>query len=144
MSAIHFKLNHQDGAQPQKPTRAYEGDAGWDLFTSREVIIPPGEFRDVHTDIAIALPSDMWCRVVARSSTARKHALIVTEGIIDTGYRGELFFGVWNMNHSSFVVPIGSRFAQLIIMEHARPLAWVSVDELPQSQRGNRGFGSSG
>lgn len=141
---VEFKLNFADGAKPQKPTRAYEGDAGFDLYASRSLVIPAGGFADVHTDIAIALPPSLWCRVVSRSSTSRRHGLLVAEGIIDTGYRGEMFFGVWNMNKVEFPVNAGDRLAQLILMQHVAPVAWKQVDELPKSERGARGFGSSG
>lgn len=131
--------------QPKQPTKAYEGDAGYDLYASRGCLIMPGKYIDVHTDVKIALPDSLWCRIVARSSSARQ-GLMVQEGIIDTGYRGEMFFGVWNMTRDIFKVEVGMRLAQMILMPHVNPLLarWGQVENLPVSERGAKGFGSSG
>ena len=132
-------------SQPRQPEKSYDGDAGFDLFASRGCLITPGRYVDVNTDVHVALPPELWCRIVARSSSARK-GLIVQEGIIDTGYRGEMFFGVWNMTRDIFKVEVGMRLAQLILMPHVPKFPWVDVgsNALPASDRGNRGFGSSG
>lgn len=144
VTSIRFKLNRSDGAQPQQPSRAYDGDAGFDLYASRESLILPSTCREINTDVFIALPSSLWCRIVGRSSSSRK-GLAIQEGIIDSGYRGEMFFGVWNMTREIVRIDVGQRLAQLILMPHVSPLiGWSEVEELPTSVRGTRGFGSSG
>lgn len=142
MDTIYFTLNKNEG-DPCIPTKGYPGDAGWDLFCSRAVVIPPQEFRDVHTDINIAMPRDFYGRIVARSSTFRNHKLIVGEGIIDNGWRGELFIGVWNPNNEERVIHVGDRLAQLLL-HRIHPMTWEPVTSLPSTPRGTRGFGSTG
>jgi dUTP pyrophosphatase len=131
------------GGLAQMPKRAYEGDAGFDLFCSRTTLIPPGGFRDIPHDIAISLPTGYWGRITGRSSTFRKHLLHVVEGVIDNGYRGPLFSGVWNTKDTIHTVAVGDRVGQIIIQRIEAP-EWIEVAELPESERGEKGFGSSG
>lgn len=142
---IYFQLLPGEG-NPQVPTKAYLGDAGWDLYVSRDVVVPAYSFVDVHTDIAIAMPEGVWGRITGRSSTLRKYRLLVNEGIIDNGYRGELFIGVFNLaNHDRFI-PVGTRIAQILFHRLVEEwgLQWEPIMVLPPSQRQDKGFGSSG
>ena len=125
------------------PTRAYDGDAGWDLYVDEDVIIAPNTVADVPSGIAVAIPYGQYGRIVGRSSTHRKRGLSVVEGIIDAGYRGPLFAGVWNPQPESIRVERGERLAQLILCD-VPAASFVEVGELPPSLRGRRGFGSSG
>ena len=126
-----------------RPTQAHEGDAGWDLYTSREVTVPPNSFTDIHVDIAMALPKGLWAMITGRSSTIRTYHLRVETAIIDNGYRGEMYAGVWNHNDYPIIIPVGTRLAQLIIFGLYN-VNWVQVPELPPSSRGTQGFGHSG
>ena len=120
---IYFQLLSGEG-NPRVLTKTYPGDAGWDLYVSRDVVIPAYSFTDIHTDIAIAMPEGLWGRVTGRSSALRKYGLLVNEGIIDNGYRGELFIGVFNLtNHDQFI-PAGTRLAQLIFHQLIEDLQW--------------------
>lgn len=125
------------------PSRAHPGDAGWDLYVSDEVEIPPFGFVDVHTGVALAPPKGHWVRVVGRSSTVRNRGLLVIEGIIDTGWRGEISFGVRNLGPEPERVHRGDRLAQAIIQKHVE-VTWEITDVLPAGDRGDRGFGSTG
>lgn len=129
----------------QIPVRPHDGDAGFDLFVCEDVTIQPGTFCDVRTGIAIALPEGYFARIVGRSSTIRRRKLLATEGIIDSGFRGELFSAVWNMDTQPVTVRAGERISQLIIQKIVAP-RWVELadGELPDSSRGELGFGSSG
>lgn len=137
---ILFKLF---GTTGKEPTRKYSGDAGYDLYTSKSQIVMARSFLDINTDVAVALPSGLWARITGRSSTVRKYGLQVQEGIIDNGYRGELFVGVWNLTDQPVEIPAGSRIAQLIL-HHIVECPWKMVEQLPDSDRGSNGFGSSG
>jgi dUTP pyrophosphatase len=129
----------------QSPRRAYEDDAGFDLYISRETTIPPGKFADVHTDVAIELPSDAWGMLTGRSSTLRKKGLLVNQGIIDPGYRGELYIGCWNMTNNPVTVYPGERIGQIIILPNMTAmLSLVETDQLSHHPRGTKGFGSTG
>ncbi len=126
------------------PVRAHEGDAGWDLYTSQDVRIPPNSFTDVHVDLAIALPPGVWAMITGRSSTIRKYKLRVETAIIDNGYRGEMYVGVWNHNNKSIFIRRGTRLAQVILFRLVTVRRWKKVKKLPPSSRGTGGFGSSG
>lgn len=127
------------------PTRGHQFDAGMDLYVSRTVVIPPHEFVDIPTDVAGALPDYYWGMLTGRSSTLRKHGLLVHTGIIDQGYRGELFAGVMNLTDEPVEVKKGYRIAQLIPVPMPRStIDPVEVVDLPEGERGDAGFGSTG
>ena len=138
---VDFELG--TGAKP--PFKKHTGDAGWDLYTSRECDIWPGETADVHTDIKIDMPPYLYGRITGRSSTLRKHKLLVNEAIIDNGYTGELFVCIHNMSDSVFHVKPGMRLAQ-IIFHTIEDVRWSEVKEIKPTpgKRGNNGFGSTG
>lgn len=125
------------------PTRGYAGDAGWDLYVANPTLIPGNSFVEVDTGIAIEMPGGIWARIVARSSASKKLGLVVLEGIIDNGYRGELFARVYNPQSNPVHLERGDRIAQLI-PQLLVPIAWKQVSELNISDRGDRGFGSTG
>lgn len=127
------------------PTRAYSGDAGFDLYALRDTEIPAGGFVDVPMGCSVQLPDDVWAMITGRSSTVRNLDLLVTIGIIDSGYRGPLFAGVRSLRDEPYVVPKGDRIAQLIPFPNlARLMHATPVDVLAPSDRGELGFGSSG
>jgi dUTP pyrophosphatase len=127
------------------PGRAYSGDAGLDLSSCERVELAPGERALVPTGLAVAIPEGYAGFVQPRSGLAAKHgvSIVNTPGLVDSGYRGELLVNLVNTDKSeSFVVEPGMRIAQLVILPIPE-LELVEVDELPQSERGVRGFGSS-
>lgn len=133
------------GDQVKLPTRAYSDDAGLDLYTTKGMWVGVGEFVDVPTSLRMQLPPWAWGFLVGRSSTLRKHKLMVNPGIIDTGYRGELFIGVQNLGDKPVRVEEGMRLAQLIVMGNAtRRVTPTMEEDLDAHSRGNSGFGSSG
>ncbi|ALY09832.1 dUTPase [Arthrobacter phage Preamble] len=134
-----------DGAEVQLPTRAYTDDAGLDLFVTEDTWVPANGFVDIRSHIKVQLPDWSWGFLVGRSSTLRKKGLLVNPGIIDAGYRGELFSGVQNMTSKPVHVEAGERIAQLIIIGNGtRQIEPVLVPELNSHARGKNGFGSSG
>lgn len=127
------------------PERAYAGDAGLDLSACEGAVLAPGERATVGTGLAVAIPDGHAGFVQPRSGLAAKHGLTVVNspGLIDSGYRGELRVVLLNTDaRESFTVEPGMRIAQLVILELPQ-LELVEVDELPASERGARGFGSS-
>ena len=125
------------------PAPQYAGDAGCDLYVSETTTIEANSFCDIPCGIAMALPQGMWARITGRSSTIRKKRLLVIEGIIDNGYTGPLFCAVWNMSDKPVTIEAGDRVAQLI-PHRLNPVTWEQVDSLPETERGSKGFGSSG
>jgi len=128
------------------PTRAYAGDAGLDLAACERHEIGPGERALVGTGIAVAIPHGHAGLVTPRSGLATKSGITIvnTPGLVDSGYRGELRVILHNTDRSEpFVVEPGMRIAQLVVV--AVPAAELNeVAELPESERGAGGFGSSG
>jgi dUTP pyrophosphatase len=127
------------------PVQAYRGDAGLDLSACERVELRPGARAVVGTGLAVAIPEGFAGFVQPRSGLAAKHGITIvnTPGLVDSGYRGELRVVLHNTDlETLFVVEPGMRIAQLVVV----PVAEVEpteVDELPQSERGVRGFGSS-
>jgi dUTP pyrophosphatase len=127
------------------PVRAYSGDAGLDLSSCERVELAPGERALVPTGLAVAIPEGYAGFVQPRSGLATKHGISIvnTPGLVDSGYRGELLVNLVNTDkREAFVVEPGMRIAQLVILPIPE-LELVEVDELPESERGVRGFGSS-
>lgn len=127
-----------------EPTKSYPGDAGFDLYVSEATYVPFREFVDVPLGISVEMPPGVWAMLTGRSSTLRKRHLLVTQGIIDNGYRGELFAGVQNMGREGARIAVGERIAQLIPFRLEGALTPVQVRELSPSDRGTAGFGSTG
>ena len=129
----------------QVPTRAYEHDAGIDLAACERVELGPGERALVPTGLAVAIPPGYAGYVQPRSGLATKHGISIvnTPGLVDSGYRGELLVNLLNTDpRESFVVEPGMRIAQLVVLP-VPELDPVEVEELPETERGVRGFGSS-
>jgi dUTP pyrophosphatase len=127
------------------PVRAYDGDAGLDLSSCEHVTLGPGERATVGTGLAVAIPDGYAGFVQPRSGLASRHGITIVNapGLVDSGYRGELRVVLLNTDAlEPFVVEPGMRIAQLVVMPvtSADP---VEVEELPESERGVRGFGSS-
>jgi dUTP diphosphatase len=128
------------------PRRAHPGDAGLDLHATEAVTIGPGERASVGTGLALAIPHGQAGLVLPRSGLALRSgiALVNAPGLIDAGYRGELRVLLLNTDRAApFEVAVGDRIAQLVLIRVELP-ATVEVDELPDTSRGDGGFGSSG
>lgn len=128
------------------PSYAHVGDAGVDLRSRVEMLIPAGERALVPTGIAIAIPDGYVGLVHPRSGLAIKHgiSMVNTPGTIDAGYRGEIQVILINHDRSEgFAISRFDRIAQLLIQRVER-VEFDQVDDLPASDRGEGGFGSSG
>ena len=127
------------------PERAYAGDAGLDLAACERHELGPGERATVGTGLAVAIPEGYAGFVQPRSGLAARHGITIvnTPGLVDSGYRGELRVILLNTDaREPFVVEPGMRIAQLVVLP-VPELEFTEVDELPDSERGVRGFGSS-
>ena len=128
------------------PERAYEHDAAYDLYAAEEATLPPLARAVVGTGIALGLPSHLAALTLPRSGLAARHGISIVNapGLIDPGYRGEVRIILLNTDReATFSVAVGDRIAQLLFL----PLTDVNmaqVDTLDDTDRGERGFGSSG
>jgi dUTP pyrophosphatase len=127
------------------PSRAYDGDAGLDLPAAEAVVLAPGERAVVGTGLAVAVPDGHAGFVQPRSGLAAKHGITIVNapGLVDSGYRGEVTVVLLNTGDQPFEVEPGMRIAQFVVLPVAS-VEPVEVAELPETERGERGYGSSG
>jgi dUTP pyrophosphatase len=127
------------------PSYATPHSCGMDLVAAKSLSIEPGEHALVPAGISIALPEDFEAQIRPRSGLALKHKVTVLNapGTIDADYRGEIAVILINLGKSSFKVTYGMRIAQMIIAPIVRT-QWKQVISLPESQRNEQGFGSTG
>lgn len=144
-SSVEIPLLRLDPELPP-PAYAHPGDAGADLCTAVDIIIQPGERVMVPTGIALAIPEGHVGLVHPRSGLAARHGLSIVNapGTIDSGYRGEIKVMLINLDPREPVhLRRGDRIAQLVVQRVSRGL-FVEVDALPESARGDGGYGSTG
>ena len=138
---IRIKKLHPDAAMPHYAHGPSE-DAGMDLRALERVVLSPGVAQGVPTGIAIELPPGSEAQVRPRSGMALKHSVTVNFGTIDPGYRGEIRVILLNLGSEPYTVHAGDRIAQMIVARY-EVVEW-DAGELPESNRGAGGFGSSG
>jgi len=127
------------------PTRGNPGDAGYDLRSNTEIEVEPGQRAFIPTGVRIALPAGYVGLVHPRSGLAAKNGITVLNapGTVDAGYRGEILVTLINHSDESFSVKRFDRIAQ-IVFQKFEEANFLRVSELPNSQRGDQGFGSTG
>jgi len=128
------------------PQYAKAGDAGIDIYARIDCTLAPGERAMVPTGIAIAFPEGYVCLAHPRSGLAAKHGISIVNapGTIDAGYRGEIQVILINTDSkNTFEIKRGDRIAQLVFQK-VEQASFQEVSELPSSERGAGGFGSTG
>lgn len=128
------------------PAYAHPSDAGMDVRSVEDLVIPPGKRALVHTGLVMALPPMYEAQVRPRSGLALKHGITVlnTPGTIDAGYRGEVGVILANFGDGDFAVRKGDKIAQLVIAPVVQPDEIVEIEEIDETDRGAGGFGSTG
>jgi dUTP pyrophosphatase len=131
--------------EARPPARTRSGDAGYDLRSVEAVTLPPGGRHAVATGLALALPPGVAGLVTPRSGLAARHGItcLNAPGLVDPDYRGEVKVILHNAGEEPFHVEPGDRIAQLLLVVYGSPTLRV-VDALPETERGEAGFGSSG
>lgn len=145
MTELDVPLLRLDPGLPV-PSYAHPGDAGADLHTTVDLTLGPGERALVPTGVSLALPEGYVALVHPRSGLAARHGLSIVNapGTVDAGYRGEI--QVMLINHArldTVELRRGDRIAQLVVQRFER-VRCVEVDALPESPRGDGGYGSTG
>jgi dUTP pyrophosphatase len=136
---IKVKKLHKDGKIAVKDTE----NAGYDLHTIDEVIVPIGGSAELRTGLAFELPNTHYLQIHGRSGLAFKKSVIVFNGVIDSGYRGEVKVKLFNLGKTFIKIEKGDRIAQAILLK-CEHMELEFTDELAESKRGEDGFGSSG
>jgi dUTP diphosphatase len=143
VSELPLRRLHPDAVVP---ARAYAGDAGLDLTSAEHHVIEPGERAVVSTGLAVAIPEGHAGLVVPRSGLAARHGITIVNapGLVDSGYRGDVKVVLLNTDRrETFVVEPGMRIAQLVVIA-VPELDPVEAGDLAETDRGARGYGSSG
>ena len=139
---LGFKRIHPDAVLP---AYAHPSDAGMDVRSVEELVIPAGKRALVHTGLVVLLPPLYEAQVRPRSGLALKFGVTVlnTPGTIDSGYRGEIGVILANFGDAEFIVKKGDKIAQLVIAPVTQPEV-CEVSEIDETDRGAGGFGSTG
>ena len=143
MTELPFRALRPDARLPEA---AHHGDAGLDLRAVEPAKVAPGERAMIPTGLSVAIPDGHAGLVLPRSGLASKQGLTLANapGLIDAGYRGEVIVAVVNLDREQAVtIEAGDRIAQLVVVALPDVLPRF-VQELPDSARGEGGFGSSG
>jgi dUTP pyrophosphatase len=125
------------------PKIALQSDAGFDLYSAEAVVVNSGERVQAKTGIAMEIPEGYVGLIWDKSGLSQKHGLKTLGGVIDAGYRGEVIVGVTNLSEETYTVEVGHKIAQMLIQKVEAP-EFIEVGELSQSNRGEKGFGSTG
>lgn len=125
------------------PTKTNQSDAGFDLYSNIDTVIPSKQRKTVSTGIAIQMPEHFAGLIWPRSGLSVKKGIDVLAGVIDSGYRGEIMVCLYNTSDENVSITTGDRIAQIIFQEVPRVTMTVH-SSLGSSQRGDNGFGSSG
>ena len=129
------------------PTKGSEWAAGVDLYaaTDHDIEIRPGDTVKIDTGLAIAIPRGFFGAIFARSGLATKQGLRPANcvGVIDADYRGPVVVALYNDSPEVQIVPAKGRIAQLVVIHH-EDLEFMVKENLPETPRGEGGFGSTG
>ena len=129
------------------PAYATEGAAGLDIRAniSEAIVLSPLERQLIPTGLFVAIPMGYEIQIRPRSGLAFKHGITVlnTPGTIDADYRGEIKVLLVNLSNEPFSIEPGERIAQMVLAKH-ETLSWKTTEELPSTERGAGGFGSTG
>lgn len=144
MRVTEFLISRTNDDLPL-PTRQTNMAAGFDLHATIDAEIKKGERLLIPTGIKIALPFGYEAQIRPRSGLALKHGITVlnTPGTVDADYRGELKVLLINLGQEDFIVNKGDRIAQMVIAK-VETVEFKLVEELPESERGDKGYGSTG
>lgn len=137
---IPIVLSHP-AAKP--PKRANDTDAGADLHAVENYVIRPGDRIAVETGLSLAIPSGFYGQIAPRSGLAAKNGIMTMAGVIDSAFTGPVKVLLFNSSQNPVVVSTGDRVAQLIILSCSLA-GFTPVESLPDTARGEAGFGSTG
>jgi len=140
MNSVNVKLLEKNAIIP---TKANANDAGWDLYSTVDIVIPSKQRNTVKTGIALEIPEHMAGLIWPRSGLSVKKGIDVLAGVIDSGYRGEIMVCLYNTSDEHVSINRGDRIAQIIFQE-VPCVMMLHQEGLGSSQRGDNGFGSSG
>lgn len=125
------------------PSFAYPGDAGMNLYTIDRVTVEPGSMVRLRSGVAMEIPEGYVGLCWDRSGLSMNHGIKVLAGVIDSGFRGEIVMAVINLGKEAYTFEPGHKVMQMLVQKVEHPEV-LEVEELSESVRGEKGFGSSG
>ncbi len=125
------------------PSYAHPGDAGLDMYASETVTVSPGEIGKIKSGIAVEVPDGYVGLFWDKSGLSMKNGIKVISGVLDSGYRGEIVYGVVNVGKEPYTFEKGHKVLQMLVQPIMR-VEVVESDELTDTSRGSGGFGSTG
>jgi dUTP pyrophosphatase len=125
------------------PAKAHAADAGFDLFSPQPDMVPARGSTVINTGVHVAIPEGYAGLLVSKSGLSMRHGLI-SDGLIDAGYTGPIHVKLYNLNDVGYLIERGDKISQLVFIPIAEPCLVESALPLPETERGDRGFGSSG
>ena len=127
------------------PKYALAGDAGFDLYVGEKITLAPTERATINTGYKMEIPQGCTGIIYEKSGLSFKHGIITYGNVIDSGYRGEVRVGVMNLGKEAYTFEQGNKVAQMIIHNYEEVIfKEVKETDLSTSDRGERGFGSTG
>lgn len=136
---IDFMLD--EGAM--MPTKAHDTDAGFDLYTPHELTVKAGESATVFTGVHMIIPKG-WCGLLVSKSGLNTKCDIKTTGLVDAGYTGQIIVKVQNHGKEDYHFNAGDKVSQIVMLPIPNVVTLNPIEELPCTERGAGGFGSSG
>lgn len=125
------------------PAFGREGDAGMDLYSSQDVVLKPGQRISCKTGIAIKIPEGYVGLIWDKGGPSHKFGIKTLGGVYDSNYTGEYLIGLVNLSQEDFNIKKDQKIAQLLVQKIESPQI-EEVDEIPETNRGEQRFGSSG
>lgn len=126
------------------PERAHETDAGLDLKATQRMLIPARGRAVFDTGVHIELPAGYYGKIESKSGLNVNHGIVSCGGVIDEGYTGSIKVVLYNMTDTDYQVSECDKIAQLVIQPYIAPKLELVFSELPKTERGSNGFGSTG
>lgn len=142
MEAKMIRVKLDPGAK--LPFRAHPTDAGLDLLTREAVTIWGGKSYSFDTGVHIEFPKGYYGKIESKSGLNVNQGIVSCGGVIDEGYTGSIKVKLYNMSDLSYHFEVGDKIAQLIIQQYYAEDGFVLVEELDETERGDKGFGSTG
>ncbi len=137
---LKIKKLHEDAVVPKY---AHDDDAGFDLFSVKDVVVKVGERTAIHTGIAMEIPEGYVGLIWDKSGIAIKEGIKTVGGVVDSAYRGEIMIGVINFSEKDYTFLKGHKVAQML-MQKKEKMDFEEVGQLTETKRGEGGFGSTG
>ena len=125
------------------PKKAHDADAGYDLYCTRDTVIPARGSATFDTGVHMAIPKGWYGKLESKSGLNVKHGVVSLGGVIDSGYTGAIVAKLYNMTDTPYEFKRGDKVVQIVFHRHESPVLEL-VDELDDTERGDGGFGSTG